>query len=65
MFLRDYKEIDGIKIFDENIDDNHADYNAAGLDNLYAEEEKHFWFMARKEFIFDSFKDILTRKVKL
>jgi hypothetical protein len=46
MIIRDYKEIDGVKIFDE-AEENHSDYNAKGLDNLYVQEEKHFWFIAR------------------
>ena len=32
MVLKDYKEIDGIKIFHENVDENHDDYNSKGLD---------------------------------
>lgn len=51
MIIREYEEIDGIKVFDKNVDDFHGDYNAKGLDILYAQEEKHFWFIARKEFI--------------
>ena len=42
LVLKDYKEIDGIKIFHENVDENHDDYNSKGLDNLYVQEEKHF-----------------------
>jgi 2-polyprenyl-3-methyl-5-hydroxy-6-metoxy-1,4-benzoquinol methylase len=56
MIIKDYREFDGIKVFHENIDDNHSDYNAKGLDNLYSQEEKHFWFIARKEFILQSLK---------
>lgn len=51
MIIKEYKEVDGIKIFHENMDESHEDYNAKGLDNLYLQEEKHFWFIARKEFI--------------
>jgi len=40
MIIRDYVEQDNIKIFDRDIVENHADYNAQGLDNLYAQEEK-------------------------
>ena len=51
MIVRDFIEEDAIKIFDKDVKENHADYNAKGLDNLYAQENKHFWFIARKEFI--------------
>ncbi|WP_151948824.1 class I SAM-dependent methyltransferase [Aliarcobacter butzleri] len=56
MIIKDYKEIDGIKIFHENVNENHNDYNSKGLDNLYTQEEKHFWFLARKSFIYQNFK---------
>lgn len=51
MITQEYKELDGIKVFHANQDESHMDYNAKGLDCLYMQEEKHFWFMARKEFI--------------
>lgn len=51
MIIKEYKEVDNIKIFHENMDESHEDYNSKGLDNLYLQEEKHFWFIARKEFI--------------
>ena len=64
MTIRDCKEIDGIKIFDE-ANENHSDYNAKGLDNLYAQEEKHFWFIARKEFILQNFKRYINKNEKI
>jgi hypothetical protein len=48
LIIRKYKEENNIKIFDE-VDKNHSDYNAKGLDILFAQEEKHFWFIARKK----------------
>lgn len=60
MFVKGYKEIDGIKVFDENINENHEDYNAKGLDNLYSQEEKHFWFLARKNFILQNFNNYIS-----
>lgn len=54
MIIKEYKEVDGIKIFHENMNESHEDYNAKGLDNLYAQEENHFWFISRKEFIFQN-----------
>ena len=59
MITKDYIEQDNIKIFDANISQNHLDYNALGLDNLYAQEEKHFWFIARKEFILKNIQKAL------
>jgi 2-polyprenyl-3-methyl-5-hydroxy-6-metoxy-1,4-benzoquinol methylase len=56
MIIKEYKSIDEIKVFHQNISEEHADYNAQGLNNLYKQEEKHFWFIARKEFILQNFK---------
>ncbi len=50
MILETYQESDGIKIF-HNTPEDHQDYNAKGLDHLFSQEENHFWFIARKEFI--------------
>ena len=54
MIVKNYNEIDGIKIFHGDIDESHEDYNVQSLNNLYKEEEKHFWFIARKDFIFQN-----------
>ncbi|MEW5833256.1 MAG: class I SAM-dependent methyltransferase [Campylobacterota bacterium] len=59
MITREYQVIDDIKVFDNNIIEEHRDYNAQGLDNLYQAEEYHFWFIARKEFIFSQIKNII------
>jgi len=64
MIIHNYKEISGIKVFCE-INKNHDDYNAQGLDNLYQAEEKHFWFIARKEFILQEIKPIIDFKSKI
>ena len=65
MIIRDFSEQDNIKIFDRDIGENHADYNAQGLDNLYAQEEKHFWFIARKEYIFQTIKQFISMNEKI
>ena len=62
MIIQKYKELDGIKIFHENIDENHSDYNSQGLDNLYDAEERHFWFTARKEFILQNFNKYIKKR---
>lgn len=62
---REYIDIDGIKVFDLNVDANHADYNSKGLDNLYSQEENHFWFIARKEFILEGFKEHVKHDARI
>ena len=65
MIIRDFLEEENIKIFDRDIRENHADYNAQGLDNLYTQEEKHFWFIARKEYIFQIIKQFISMSDKI
>lgn len=65
MFIKEFQEINGIKVFHSDIEDNHSDYNAKGLDNLFAEEERHFWFIARKEFILQKIKNYITKDKKI
>ena len=61
LVLKDYKEIDGIRIFHENVDENHDDYNSKGLDNLYVHEEKHFWFWLEKILFYKILKNIIIK----
>ena len=65
MIIRDFFEQDNIKIFDRDIEENHADYNAQGLDSLYTQEEKHFWFVARKELILKSMQKYIAKEEKI
>lgn len=65
MILKDYKELYGIKIFCKNTDENHEDYNVKGLDKLYVQEEKHFWFLARKFFILQNFRKYIDKNSKI
>lgn len=65
MITQEYKEIDGVKIFHSDQDESHEDYNSKGLDNLYKQEEKHFWFIARKEFILQNVKKHIDLKDKV
>ncbi len=65
MINQEYKENKGIKIFHDNIDENHDDYNSKGLDNLYSQEEKHFWFIARKEYILQNFTKYISKEKKV
>lgn len=64
MIIEDYKEVDGIKIFYE-ADENHEDYNSKGLDNLYHAENRHFWFIVRKEFILQNIKKYIKKNEKI
>lgn len=65
MIIKKYEEIDGIKIFHKDIASSHKDYNSKGLDNLYSQEEKHFWFLARKEFILQNFERYISQDDKV
>lgn len=61
MITREYKDVDGIKVFDWDVDNEHPDYNVVGLENLYEQEEKHFWFIARKEYILNNFLKFINK----
>lgn len=65
MSVGHYKEIDDIKVFHEDTEADHQDYNAKGLDNLFAQEEKHFWFIARKEFIYTHMSRYVSKASKV
>ena len=65
MITKKYKIIDNIKVFIENVPEDHQDYNARGLDNLYKQEEKHFWFIARKEFILKNIKKYINQNERI
>jgi len=65
MILEKFRESCGIKIFHDSIDDEHVDYNSQGIEVLYKEEEKHFWFISRKEFIYQQMKGIVVPSSRL
>jgi len=65
LFTKEYTEKDGIKYFHENITLDHTDYNSQSLDQLYEAEENHFWFIARKEFIFQKMKTQIDYSSKI
>lgn len=65
MIVQEYKDVGGIKIFHADVDEKHSDYNAQGLDNLFAEEEKHFWFIARKEYILQNIQKYISSDKKI
>ena len=63
MIEKPYTEHNSIKVFDTAT--NHTDYNPIGLDNLYQAEEKHFWFLSRKEFILNTIEHYITKTAKM
>jgi len=65
MITSKYIEDNGIKIFRNDMKLGHADYNAQGLDNLYLAEEKHFWFLSRKEFIYQQLNSLHLNHSKI
>lgn len=65
MILEKYRENCGIIIFHDSVDDEHIDYNSQGIEVLYKEEEKHFWFISRKEFIYQQMKSIVNPSSRL
>jgi len=58
---KDFKKDASIYVFSPEITKDHEDYNVAGLDILYAAEEKHFWFIARKQRIINVFKKYVQK----
>ncbi|MDI6741403.1 MAG: class I SAM-dependent methyltransferase [Smithella sp.] len=61
MILRKYKIIDNVFVFDD-VDEEHPDYHAQGLDGHIQCENKNFWFVARKEFLLDRLKKHVDQK---
>jgi 2-polyprenyl-3-methyl-5-hydroxy-6-metoxy-1,4-benzoquinol methylase len=62
MILRKYKIIDNIFVFDDAPHENHPDYYADGLDGHLECENKHFWFVARKEFLLNRFQKYIDTR---
>jgi len=65
MITRNFIEKDDKKIFDQNVPENHVDYDARSLDKLFLKEEKHFWFVSRKEFILKNIQKFVTKDKKI
>jgi len=57
--------IDGICVFHDDIDTDHEDYPAEGLDVLFQHEEEHFWFVSRREFILKYLRKYIGYESKL
>jgi 2-polyprenyl-3-methyl-5-hydroxy-6-metoxy-1,4-benzoquinol methylase len=68
MILREYKKINDVFVFDDDVSENHPDYFSDGLDGHIERENEHFWFVARKEFLLSRFKkyiDIQSRGIDI
>ncbi len=52
--------VNGIDCYTEAQQDNHPDYHARGLKNLYTAERKHFWFISRRIYIQNYFAKYLV-----
>ena len=63
--LQPLKIIDGIKCYTADIADDHEDYHAAGLDNIYKQEKQHFWFISRREKIIKYFKKFTDKNASI
>jgi len=53
--------IPGIKVIHDDAHEHNEDYSASGLDHLFNAEERHFWFIARKEFIYKQINRIISK----
>lgn len=60
-----YKDIDGIKVYNPEISDEHVDFNAKHLDNLYKAENNLFWSIIRKEYILEKFKKYIDKNLSI
>jgi len=63
--MEKYQIIDGIKVFHQDISENNEDYNAEGLDLLFRFESRHFWFVARREYIVKQFLKYISKNNKI
>ncbi|OAJ96180.1 class I SAM-dependent methyltransferase [Vibrio bivalvicida] len=59
-----YKVENDIIIYHPEISESHKDYNSKGLTNLYKAEESHFWFLSRKEFIYQQLQPFTLERSK-
>ncbi|WP_141266834.1 bifunctional 2-polyprenyl-6-hydroxyphenol methylase/3-demethylubiquinol 3-O-methyltransferase UbiG [Thermodesulfovibrio sp. Kuro-1] len=63
--LKDYKIIDGIKVFDSEIPENHPDFDASTLDEIFEREEKHFWFITRRKIILRVMRNFIDTEQRI
>lgn len=63
--LRDYKIIEDIKVFESEVPENHPDFDASTLDEIFEKEEKHFWFIKRKKIILRIIRNFINSEQKI
>ncbi len=54
-----------IKVFHPDIESDHNDYDSKWFDALYQLEEKHFWFIARNEFLYRQLTQHVPKNAKI
>lgn len=54
-----YEDVNGIKVIHSDVTESHEDYNVKGLTSLYNSENKHFWFLHRKQFIYQELSRLI------
>lgn len=65
MITEKYVDIDGIKVFHQDIMDFNDDFNAEGIDYHSKLESNHFWYVARREFIVKKFLKFISMESKI
>ena len=65
MITAPYKSIDGIIVFHDDIIDDHANYHADGIDKIHNVEDKHFWFISRRNLILEVFEKFIPKDYSL
>ncbi|WP_052404636.1 class I SAM-dependent methyltransferase [Vibrio diazotrophicus] len=63
--MKSHKIVNDIVVFHDDIVDMHEDYDSDNLDKLYQFEQKHFWFLARRQFIFKMMSKIIDKNSKV
>ena len=65
LIVKPLRIVNGIKIFTSDIEENHPDYHGKYHENISSVENKHFWFISRRERIVDSFLKLLPVKSRV
>lgn len=63
--IRDFQKHDEILVFDSHLDESFSTYDAQHLEALAQEEEKHFWFLRRRDKICDAFLSNVPKSAKV
>lgn len=63
MIEKSYKIINDHKVFE--LSQNEKDYKFCGFEELYKNEERHFWFKARKDFIAKMMTKYIAKNSKI